>query len=239
MKRLLYLILLVSSFTILIESCYNDDGNLPTSSFTDARDGTIYQTVTIGDQVWMAENLKYLPIVVGPDMGSLTTPYSYVNDFFGSDVNNAKGTENFNIYGVLYNYPAAMNGALSSIENPSGIQGICPDGWHLPSNAEWQELVNFIGGEANADLLIKTDTNKWAFPNENATNEFGFSALPGGSFSNSGNNFSSVGLEGYWWTSQEFEEENALLFRLSDENIVVIGFSISKASGFSVRCVKD
>lgn len=220
-------------------SCNNDDGNLPPYSFRDARDGNVYQTVTIGDQIWMAENLKYLPFVVGPDIGSNLSPYYYVNDFFGTDVNDAKRTENYNIYGVLYNWPAAINGALSSSENPSGIQGVCPDGWHLPSNAEWQELVNFIGGEAAADLLIKTDTNKWAFSNENATNEFGFSALPGGSFSSSSNNFISTGLEGFWWTSEAFDEENARLFRLSHENVVVIGFAALKASGFSVRCVKD
>lgn len=225
---------------IALQSCNNDDNNLPPNSFVDARDGNVYQTVTIGNQIWMAENLKYLPFVVGPQVGSFTTAHFYVNDFFDTDVNVAKGTENYNTFGVLYNWSAAMNGELSSSSNPSNIQGICPDGWHLPSNAEWQELVNFIVGETGVvDLLIKTDTNQWAFPVENATNVFGFNALPGGAFFNGGNSFSHIGLTGYWWTSQVLDDEFARFFRLTQDNPNVIGFATSKASGFSVRCVQD
>lgn len=239
-RRLIYAILIGSLCFIAFESCGNDDDNntLP-NSFTDARDGNVYQTITIGNQIWMAENLKYLPLVVGPNIGSFTTPYFYVNEFFGTNVNDAVIKDNYNIFGVLYNWSAAMNGALSSSANPSIVKGICPDGWHLPSNAEWQELVNFVGAEAAADLLIKTDTNQWAFPNDAATNEFGFSALPGGAFFNNGNSFSFPGVTGYWWTSQEFDEYDAQFSRLSYDSANVIGFATSKASGFSVRCVKD
>ena len=106
------------------------------STIKDARDNQTYRIVTIGSQTWMAENLKYLPSVVGPGPGSKKTPHYYVYGYNGTNVTDAKATANYNTYGVLYNWPAAMNGAASSTTNPSGVQGVCPDGWHLPSDAE-------------------------------------------------------------------------------------------------------
>jgi uncharacterized protein (TIGR02145 family) len=88
----------------------------------------------------MAENLKYLPSVVGPGTGSNSEAYCYVYGYDGTSISAAKATENYATYGVLYNWTAAMNGAESSDANPSGVQGICPDGWHLPSDAEWKQL---------------------------------------------------------------------------------------------------
>ncbi|HLW09227.1 MAG TPA: SUMF1/EgtB/PvdO family nonheme iron enzyme, partial [Fermentimonas sp.] len=101
------------------------------NGFVDSRDGNVYPTVTIGNQVWMAENLKYLPQVVGPATASETAPYNYVYDYNGTDVEAAKATENYSDYGVLYNWQAATEA--------------CPTGWHLPSDDEWRELTDFIG----------------------------------------------------------------------------------------------
>ena len=219
--------------------CSNDDDGTPPNSFTDARDGNVYRTVTIGNQVWMAENLKYLPGVVGPEAGSTSTPYYYVNNYNGLIVSEAKALDNYNTYGVLYNWPAAMAGELSSETNPSGVQGICPNGWHLPSPGEWQELILFISdGDEIGGKLKETGTNHWLLPNTGATDEFGFTALPGGA---RGINeaFSTPGEVGWWWTSRGQFESSATFYRLFYDNEIFIIFGNSKALGLSVRCVKD
>src|SRR5690554_1847166 len=134
-------------------------------TFIDSRDGNEYNWVQIGDQVWMVENLKYLPSVVGPGTGSQTTPHYYVYGYDGTNVADAKATDNYATYGVLYNWTTAMNA--------------CPDGWHLPSDAEWTELTDYLGGESVAGGKLKeTGTTHWASPNTGATNETGFTALP-------------------------------------------------------------
>ena len=124
-------------------------------TFIDSRDGNEYNWVQIGDQIWMAENLKYLPSVVGSGTGSETTPYYYVYGYDGTNVPDAKATDNYATYGVLYNWTAAMNGEASSKTNPSGIQGVCPAGWHLPSDAEWTELTDYLGGRSVAGGKLK------------------------------------------------------------------------------------
>lgn len=226
-------------FVALVSCGSDDDNNTPPNSFTDARDGNVYQTVTIGDQVWMAENLKYLPGVVGPEAGSTSTPYYYVYNYNGLIVSEAKAMNNYETYGVLYNWPAAMDGDLSSELNPSGVQGICPDGWHLPSSAEWAELALFVsdGGEAGGKLK-ETGTNHWLLPNTGATNEFGFNALPGGARSLN-EVFSTQGEVAWWWTSRGPFENNATFIRVFYNIDNLINFSQSRSLGLSVRCVKD
>jgi uncharacterized protein (TIGR02145 family) len=209
------------------------------ASFTDTRDGNVYQTVTIGNQVWMAENLKYLPSVVEPGTGSQTTHYYYVYGYNGTDVNAAKATSNYITYGVLYNWPAAMNGAASSPTNPSGVQGVCPAGWHLPSDAEWTQLTDYLGGESVAGGKLKeTGTAHWNSPNTGATNETGFTALPGGSRYDTGN-FSSIGIDGLWWSATEFSTINAWYRNMGNAGSGVYRSSFNKELGFSVRCLRD
>jgi len=96
-------------------------------------DNKNYTTVTLGSQIWMAENLAYLPAVSPSTISSNIEKYYYVYNYQGVDINEAKATSFFSTYGVLYNWPAAMNGHASSSANPSGVRGVCPDGWHLPS----------------------------------------------------------------------------------------------------------
>jgi uncharacterized protein (TIGR02145 family) len=160
--------------------------------------------VKIGDQLWMAENLRYLSSVIGSGTGSETDPYSYVFDYDGTDVSAAKETENYQNYGVLYNWSAAMAGSSSSSANPSDVQGVCPAGWHVPSDAEWTQLVDYVvaQGYPNEDVVNGTgnalkscrqvssplgeDCNTSDHPRWNAhdthygTDAFGFSGLPGG-----------------------------------------------------------
>jgi len=208
-------------------------------TFIDSRDGNEYNWVQIGDQVWMAENLKYLPSVVGPGTGSNTTAYYYVYGYDGTNVADAKATDNYATYGVLYNWTAAMNGEASSTTNPSGIQGVCPAGWHLPSDAEWTELTDYLGGESVAGGKLKeTGTTHWASPNTGATNETGFTALPGG-FRLSNGTFNDIGYLGYWWSATEYNATYAwyrsMYYNLSN----VFRNYDDKEVGFSVRCVRD
>lgn len=216
-----------------------EESDLLNNGFIDIRDGNHYDAVKIGNQIWMAENMKYLPGVVGPGTGSQTTPYYYVYGYNGTIVADAKATANYSIYGVLYNWPATMNGELSSIVNPSGVQGVCPTGWHLPSDAEWTELTDYLGGSSVAGGKLKEiGTAHWNSPNTGATNETGFTALPGGNRISDGS-FFDAGLNGYWWSASEYitgySQGRGMVFldriigRVNNRNDV----------GFSVRCIKD
>ncbi len=192
------------------------------STFTDTRDNYTYRTVRIGSQVWMAENLKYLPSVVGPNIASNTEPYYYVYDYEGTDVTAAKATGNYQNYGVLYNWPAAL--------------GACPAGWNLPGDAQWTELINYVvsqeypnsnvvNGAGNAlkscrqiDSPQGGECNTSAHPRWNSDNThhgldaFGFSALPGGRLhyqSESVINFREMGNYGQWWSSTQNQATTA------------------------------
>jgi uncharacterized protein (TIGR02145 family) len=209
-----------------------------TNVFTDPRDGNVYHTVTIGTQIWTVENLRYLPSVVGPGTGSQTVPYYYVYGYNGTVVADAKATSNYTHYGVLYNWPAAMNGAASSTANPSGVQGVCPTGWHLPSDAEWTQLTTYLGGESVAGGKLKeTGTTHWSSPNNGATNETGFTALPGGYRISSG--FDCFFSLSYWWCATEYDAGYAW-HRYVYYDLTSLDRSYGfKEVGFSVRCVKD
>lgn len=210
-----------------------------TGTFTDARDGTVYKTVAIGDQVWMSENLKYLPSVVGPDSVSHSIPYYYVYGFSGTVVANAKASTNYKTYGVLYNWTAAMDGAASSASNPSGVRGVCPIGWHLPSASEWMVLIDSLGGESVAGGKLKeTDTIHWFPPNVGATNETGFKALPGGLLY-SDHSFIYLREYGNWWSATEQWSTEAWNRYISANYPYINKYSSGKNLGFSVRCVKD
>ena len=163
-----------------------------TGTITDPRDGQVYNIVKIGNQWWMAENLnatKYAdgtPLVdgtgAGDISGDLTTTY-----YFWYDDDSATYSDT---YGALYTWAAAMNGEPSSDKIPSCVQGICPYGFRLPSDAEWKEMEMSLGmsqEEVNNEFYRGTneggmlkDTALWDSPNTGATNSSGFTALPGG-----------------------------------------------------------
>jgi uncharacterized protein (TIGR02145 family) len=212
----------------------------PGNTFTDSRDGNVYQTVTIGNQVWMAENLKYLPEVVGPGTGSNSTPHYYVHGYDGSVVADAMTTANYDTYGVLYNWPAAMASSESSSTNPSGEQGICPAGWHLPSDAEWTELTDYLGGDAAGKLKESGNAHWTENTDTQATNETGFTALPGGNRDPNGN-FYWINDYGFWWSSTiDNDETNNAFSRMIAYNSNDVNIrSRVKDLAYSVRCVKD
>lgn len=217
---------------------FTTSGSAPHGTFTDSRDSSVYKTISIGNQIWMAENLRYLPSVVGPGTSSATLPYYYVYGYNGTDVAVAKGTINYTTFGALYNWPAAMNGLSGSNANPSGVQGICPEGWHLPSDAEWSVLTEFLGGENVAGGKMKENSGLyWANPNVGATNESGFTALPGG-YLYFDNHFHHIGYYGTWWSTTP-GYSNIFDRYVKNDNASVYRSESGPENGWSIRCVKD
>jgi uncharacterized protein (TIGR02145 family) len=199
-------------------------------SFTDSRDGQSYETVQIGDQCWMAENLAYLPEVSPSSQGNNTDPYYYAYGYQGTDVNAAKATDNYNNYGALYNWPASLNA--------------CPEGWHLPTDAEWTALTDYLGGSNVEGGKMKSTRTapdphpRWNSPNTGATNSSGFSGLPGGSRFTNGN-FYNIGIFGDFWSSTETSAANAWNRGLSCGTADVYRGNFTKGYGISVRCLMD
>jgi uncharacterized protein (TIGR02145 family) len=201
----------------------------------DLRDGHQYSVVIIGDQVWMGENLAYLPSVSFPASGSLSEPFYYVYDYNGTDVVSAKATVNYSTYGTLYNWPAAMTA--------------CPTGWHLPTDAEWDQLAQFIsdklGPYTNEGTLWQKvgghlkSTYGWPV-GCNGTDDFGFSALPGGGRMPWGA-FGYFGNIGYWWGFTVGDSPNAWIrfIRWDGSELHRRGNDVYKDNGYSIRCVKD
>jgi len=187
----------------------------------------------------MAENLAYLPSVSPSSNGSETTPYYYVYGYQGTSVTTAKATNNYQTYGVLYNWPAAMAGEASSNSVPSGVQGVCPTGWHLPSDAEWTVLTSFLGGESVAGGKMKeAGTTHWDSPNTGANNSSGFTALPAGSRYGNGS-FGLLGYNALFWSSTEYYSSGAWSRYLYYDYANVGRYGSYKSSGFSCRCLKD
>jgi len=192
--------------------------------YTDPRDGETYKTLKIGEQVWMAENLRYLPGLVEPDSASQTIPLYYVLAYQGDNVTEAKATEYYQTYGALYNWTAAKIA--------------CPTGWHLPTEAEWMQLADFVGGASTAgEKLKESGTEHWGVINDNITDGYGFRALPGGCCLADGL-FDGLGNFGTWWTINEVDSTGASYILMTDNTGVYTGRSI-KEHGFSVRCIKD
>lgn len=219
--------------------------------------GVHYPVIKIGDQKWMAKNLAYLPSVSHPDTNSDTEKLYYVYGYEGTDVMEAKATENYGTYGVLYNWPAAMNGALSSTSVPSGIQGACPSGWHLPSEGEWDNLKTYLKtngfaytgttegiGKSMASTsgwMIRFSPGAVGFEQE-TNNSSGFSAPPAGKRMYDGRNgvLSNKGQEAMFWASNTRSSDNLAASRglHYTYDYLWTGYSLW-FSAFSIRCVKD
>jgi uncharacterized protein (TIGR02145 family) len=216
---------------------FSADPNLgwqPGDPWVDPRDGNDYKTVKIGNQVWMAENLAWLPSVNPPAGGSDTEPYYYVYGYSGIEVTAAKATTNYSSYGVLYNWPSALIA--------------CPAGWHLPGDAEWKQMEIALGmTQAQADATGNRGTDQGAQMkytsgwngNGNGTNSSGFSGLPGGCRLPPTYGFMNLGGLGLWWSSTESSLTGAWDRILYSYNTLVDRNPNSKEDGFSVRCVRD
>jgi uncharacterized protein (TIGR02145 family) len=226
-----------------------DNLDIEKSTFTDTRDNITYNAVKIGNQIWMAENLAYLPAVSSASVGSLKSKYYYVYDYNGTDIKAAKSTANYDTYGVLYNWPAALGDNAYSNTNPSGVQGVCPPGWHLPSDDEWKQLEMTLGmTQEEADSYYSNDSrgtdqgiklkaiNGWS-SNINGTNTSGFTALPGG-YRGWDGRFHNVIDYGGWWTASYLRGGGAGRHLYGYSTGVHRSYHNWNV-GLSVRCIKD
>jgi uncharacterized protein (TIGR02145 family) len=217
----------------------NWSGAITTGSFTDSRDNKTYRTVTIGQKEWMAENLALLPAVNNVQNADLSMFKIY--DYSGTDVAAAKNTENYRTYGVLYNWTAA--------------QQVCPAGWHLPTDSEWNMLLGYLGmtdadlamnnspsSDIIADKLREQGSAHWTFTPPTVNNSGKFNALPAGWATNYG--YTNIGTGTVWWTSTLDNTEGIATRGLScTQNSVCRTYRqrtiVNPWSFFSVRCVKD
>jgi uncharacterized protein (TIGR02145 family) len=256
-----YILLAITSVLILNGCDKNEDVDQTTTSFICGDtirdiDGNMYNTVLIGNQCWMAENLKtthYASDIAIPNVTSITAWENLGNnntdDAYGYYDNSST---NANIYGALYTWAAAMgDNAVSSSINPSGVQGICPTGWHLPSDNEWKQLEMQLGmSQSEADQDVFRGTNQgsqlagnsllWESGSLENNAQFGtssFTALPG-SFYGIGP-FSYLGTKGFWWSSTEDDSLTAWYRGLWSSNSEVDRGILWKSEGLSVRCLKD
>ena len=192
-----------------------------------------YKTIQIGTQIWMAENLKttsYNNLAQIPHVEDSIFWVNTTDDAFCWYRNDIASKT---LYGALYNWKAVTNGNL------------CPVGWHIPTQEEWLILENYLGGEDVAGGRMKeTGTWRWMSPNSGASNESGFTALPGGSRSVSGS-FLEIRFRGTWWSSTPASADSAFSVSLTfDSSRLWEGYSgnvgiNSKDNGLSVRCIQD
>ena len=217
--------------------CVNDESYVPTvptssikyDSIVDSRDGQVYKTVKIGNLNWMAQNLNY----EAKDSHCYDDSLKYCN-----------------VYGRLYSWASAIDSAKLANDKanpqdcgygktcklPEVVQGVCPDGWHLPTSDEWSVLFTEVGGQGTAAKYLKS-MMKW-----NGTDSVGFSVLPAGSSTQNGYRFSSEGRDAYFWTAtatEIYDGNDAYFVHMETSNSYVFLYSVEKTNGYSVRCVED
>ena len=191
-------------------------------------DGHVYPLVRIGTKQWMGRNLR-------------STHYSDGSPIVNAMVYNGD-TSDLNSYGLLYNWNSIMNQELSSNLNPSGVQGVCPLGWHLPSDGEWMELLGYYGGTASAGGPLKeTGYFHWTEPNTGASNVSGLALVPGGYSVFAGGQLLYYDMHtcGNYWSCTEYDGTRAYDFSFYYDYPGVYHVNNSKGMYFSVRCVKD
>ena len=191
-------------------------------------DGNTYTSVKIGSRIWMAENLRAEHYADGTSIGN------YISYNFDDSLKN--------IYGYLYSWDAVMYNDTSSNSNPSGVQGVCPGGWHVPSKSEIDEMISMMGGDTIAGGPLKEfGTYHWNSPNKSATNLSHFNAIPAGFFifANGMVLFENLGKNAFFWTCTDTDSDHAYNITLSYDYEGVWEASNIKSLSLSVRCVKD
>jgi uncharacterized protein (TIGR02145 family) len=215
-----------------IGTFYGDEIDFTTNKTVTDQDGNIYKTVTIGTQVWTVENLKTttyndglaIPFVSENSTWSILNSAAYC--WYDND------QKNKDPYGALYNWGAVNSGKL------------CPKGWHVPTDAEWEILVDNLGGKSNAAGLLKEVGTPVTFADNIATNYSGFSALPAGCAGFGTPTFLGIGNRGIWWTSTIDTNEFNIYWSMYFDGSTIVdrnGFlsRTNLLNGLSVRCIKD
>ena len=203
-----------------------------TGTITDI-DGNVYKTITIGEQEWMAENLKAIRCRDGTSIEYPGADVSaWESNTAGAYAWHNNNIDNKDIYGALYNWHAVTN-----------TNGLCPSGWNVPTDTEWQILVDYLGGGSIAGGKIKSTRTepdphpRYNDPNTGATNGSGFSGLPGG-LRRSNGTFRDIGFYGAWWSTTEGDVVDAWHRSIFYADTTVYHFVYGKGSGMSVRCVR-
>ena len=228
LKKSIRILLAILIFSIFNTCSKDKPTNSSGSETVTDIDGNVYHTITIGTQIWMVENLEVthyrngdvIPNIISTsDWANLTTgAYCFYNNDSGNCV----------VYGGLYNWYTLDD-----------YRKIAPDGWHIPTDLEWQTLFTYLGGVSVAGGKLKEVGNlHWQSPNIGATNEYGFSALPGGYRDGLGV-FHSMGIYGFYWTSTISNTIYAWRRSFYNASTEVYHFANDMPVGFSVRCVKD
>ena len=251
MRKIIFIILSVLGISAFI-SCKEQKHlttDEPSQPVTDI-DGNVYKTVKLGNQVWMAQNLRTTRYADGRKI-PLGTTESF-DDAYRYYPNNNRA--NVSKYGYLYNWAAVMNGSASSEANPSGVQGICPNGWHVPSDAEWAELTNYVKSQSQSQyvcgdytgniakaLASETGWNSSTYNcdvgnNPSANNATGFSARPAGGYFG---DYSGFGYCAYFWSATQSDSYDAYDRSLYYYYAYVNRYNYNKSSGYSVRCVRN
>jgi len=224
--RLVFSIALLSLITV-IGSCKKEDGPPPDPTSVTDIDGNVYGVIRIGTQLWTIENLRTTryrdgsAIVTGLSNTAWAGTTNGAYAIYGDDPSNNA------IYGKLYNWHSINTGKLA------------PAGWHIPTRAEWETLVNYLGGSTMAGGKIKSTSPLWQAPNLGATNSSKFSALPSGWKAGTSGNYSLIGQSAYWWASSERNSGSGDYLRVDDDLAGTAVNGAEKGFGFAVRCIKD
>ncbi|NTU95453.1 MAG: hypothetical protein HGA52_05315 [Bacteroidales bacterium] len=201
-------------------------------------DNNVYGTITIGTQTWMASNLKTTKYNDGTPITYVTDQSTWYASIAGAWCDYENTSSNSTTYGKLYNWYAVDNNEATKAASNGG-KNICPVGWHVPTDAEWTTLTDYLGGLSVAgDKLKETGTTHW-ISNTAATNSSGFTALPGGYRKYDGWGYVSLGTSGRWWSSTPDGTDSAFFRYMSNSGSDVQSSSGIRSFGDSVRCVKD
>ncbi len=201
--------------------------------------GNVYKTIVIGTQEWMAENLKTSIYRNGQPIATNLTDSEWENTS-----NTQIGAWSYYNNDSQYDCP---NGKLYNWYAVADPRNVCPTGWHVPTDAEWIVLINYLdpnadGGNTYPNVaggkLKSTGLQYWLFPNLDATNESGFSGFPAG-YRDFNGSFESIEFLGYWWSSSEFDTNFAWSRSLRSINGSAYRVDYGKEHGFSVRCLRD
>ena len=224
---------LLAVFASSCKSCKNEKAMVtslldPTPAIVKDIDGNSYNIITIGTQEWLLENLKTTRYQNGEAIAMVTDDNQWNSLSTGAFCNYENDAGYGSTYGHLYNWYAVIDS-----------RNICPKGWHVPTDEEWDILTSFLGGDVVAAGKMKESTATfWVSPNVGATNESGFTALPAGYRSVKGE-FHSLGSYTFLWSSTGYGSETAWCRFFQNANDQIDRIDNYKAFGFSVRCVKD
>ena len=195
-------------------------------------DGNVYKTVQIGTQLWFAENLKTSKYNDGSPLPNIPDKSQWQNNTTGAWCYYDNDESNNAIYGKLYNWYAVS-------KTTNGNKNVCPTGWHVPTDAEWTVLTDYLGGYDLAGGKMKeVGTTNWRSPNTEATNTSLFTGLPGG-YRDYNGNYKVIGYGGSWWSSKESDTLNAWGRSLDYFHGDAYRSSSGKGNGLSVRCLRD